>query len=82
MFIVQRTLENLAAGYDYHRGHLTPIGLFHVVATNRDRTIVLDDVSSIFNQPIGLPILLAALGSSHDESRARMVHYKTARQNY
>ncbi len=45
---VRVTLETLAAPYDYHRGHITPIGLFDLIATNRDRTIVLDDVASIF----------------------------------
>jgi hypothetical protein len=78
---VRVTLETLAAPYDYHRGHITPIGLFELIATNRDRTIVLDDVASIFNQPIGLQILLAALGSSHDGSRVRPARYKTARED-
>ncbi len=79
---VRVTLETLAAPYDYHKGHITPIGLFDLIATNRDRTIVLDDVASVFNQPIGLQILLAALGSSHDGSRVRMVRYKTAREDF
>jgi len=78
-FTVRQTLDTLAASHEYHRGHLTPLGLFDLIAANRDRTIVLDDVSSIFNQPIGLQLLLAALGSSHDGSRVRMVRYKTAR---
>jgi len=79
---VRVTLETLAASYDYHLGHLTPIGLFDLIETNRDRTIVLDDVASVFNNPISLQILLAALGSSHDGSRVRMVRYKTAREDY
>jgi hypothetical protein len=78
---VRVTLETLAAPYDYHRGHVTPLGLYSLIATNRDRTIVLDDVASIFNQPIGLQILLAALGSSHNGSRVRVVRYKTARED-
>jgi hypothetical protein len=78
---VRVTLDALAAPYDYHQGHITPIGLFELIAANRDRTIVLDDVASVFNNPIGLQILLAALGSSHDGSRVRTVRYKTARED-
>jgi len=79
---VRVTLESLAAPHDYHQGHLTPIGLFDLIAKNRDRTIVLDDVASVFNQPIGLQLLLASLGSSHDGSRVRTVRYKTAREDH
>ena len=43
--------------------------------------IVLDDVASLFNQPIALQILLAALGSSQDGSRARVIRHKTAHQD-
>jgi hypothetical protein len=78
---VRETLENLVVPHDYHQGHITPIGLFDLIATNRDRLIVLDDAISIFHQPIGLQILLAALSSSHDGARVRMVRYKTARED-
>lgn len=40
--------------------------------------ILLDDVSTIFEQPKALQILLAALGTPHDGSRTRTVRYKTA----
>src|SRR5262249_37978960 len=71
----------LAAAYSYHSGHITPIGLYDLIAENRDRTIVLDDVTSIFNQPTALQIFLAALGVSPGGSRARVVRYKTAQQD-
>ena len=73
------TLETLAVNYAYSNGHLTPIGLFHLISENRDRVIVLDDVSAIFNQPIALQLLMAALGSRHDGSGIRYVRYKTAK---
>lgn len=72
-------LDKLAVSHHYSNGHLTPIGLFELIAENRDRVIVLDDVSAIFNQPIALQLLLAALGNSHDGSRTRYVNYKTAK---
>jgi hypothetical protein len=79
---VRVTLETLAASYDYHLGHITAIGLLRLIETNRDRTLVLDDVASVLNNAISLEILLAALGSSHDGSRVRMVRYKTAREDH
>ena len=73
------TLDNLAVNYAYSNGHLTPIGLFDLIMENRDRVIVIDDVSAIFNQPIALQLLLAALGNRHDDTGVRYVRYKTAR---
>ena len=79
-FTVRSTLETLAVSYSYSNGHLTPIGLFDLIAENQERIIVMDDVSAIFNQPIALQLLLAALGSPHDGSRNRLVKYKTAKE--
>ncbi len=71
------TLGTLAVNYTYSNGHLTPVGVFDLLEENRDRIIVLDDVSSIFNQPIALQLLLAALGNPHDGSKVRWVRYKS-----
>lgn len=79
-YMVCSTLDTLAASYTYSNGHLTPIGLFDLIAENRDRIIVLDDVSAIFNQPIALQLLLAALGNPHTGSKSRTVRYKTAKE--
>jgi hypothetical protein len=77
-YTVRSTLDTLGANFEPSSGHLTPIALFDLIAENRDRIIVLDDVAAIFRQPIALQILLAALGSPHDATRARIVQYKTA----
>lgn len=77
-YIVRSTLENLGQRYAYSNGHLTPIGLFGLIEENPQAVIVLDDVSSIFQQPKALQLLLAALGTPHDGSRTRTVRYKTA----
>lgn len=77
--LVRTTLETLAAPYAYSLGHVTPIGLFELISTNRDQIILLDDVSSLFKQPVALQLLLAALGNPHDDSRTRLVRYKTAK---
>jgi hypothetical protein len=78
-YTVRSLLNRLAVGYGYSNGHLTPIGLFDLLDENRDRIIVLDDVSAIFNQPIALQVLLAALGNGHDPGGVRVVRYKTAK---
>lgn len=67
--IVRTTLDLLAANYTAHSGHLTPIGLYDLLEENADRTLVLDDVSSILNAPIALQLLLAALGNPHDGTK-------------
>src|SRR4051794_7817813 len=78
--MVRSTLDLLAVNYTHHSGHLTPIGLFDLLDENRDRIIVLVDVSAIFNAPIALQLLLAALGNPHDGSKIRYIRYKTAKE--
>jgi hypothetical protein len=77
-YMVRSTLDMLAVNYTASSGHLTPIGLFDLLEENRDRIIVLDDVSALFNQPIALQLLLAALGNPHDGSGVRHVKHQTA----
>lgn len=47
--------------YAYQRGHLTPVGLFELIAEHPDEVIVLDDLVTIFRSDIALQILLSAL---------------------
>lgn len=74
------TLDTLGVNYTAHNGHLTPIGLFDLLTENRNKIVVLDDVSAIFKQPIALQLLLAALGNPHNGSGIRYVRYKTAQE--
>lgn len=78
-YTVRHTLDTLAVKYAYSNGHLTPIGLFDLIAENSNRIIVIDDINSIFNAPISLQLLLAALGNGHDGSGVRHVRHKTAK---
>ena len=41
---VKTTLDDLDIPYEYHLGHLTPMGLFDLLAQQHDRILVLDDV--------------------------------------
>ncbi len=78
-YMVRTILEQFNVPHGYASGHLTPIGFFDLLSENSDRVLVLDDVSSLFNQAIALQLLLAALGTSHDGSRTRKVRHKTAK---
>lgn len=80
-YMVCTNLDEWAVPYKLNNGHLTPVGLFDLIAENYDRTIVLDDVTEIFRHPQALQIFLAALGTPHDGSRERLIRYKTANDN-
>ena len=56
--------------------HLTDLGLFDLLRENHDRTVLLDDVSSIFKHRVALQILLAALGNQPSDWGVRIVKYK------
>lgn len=75
-YTVRTTLDDLNVKYEYLDGHLTPMGLFDLLATFHDRVIVLDDVSQIFADKKALQILLAALGNQPDDRHSRIVKYR------
>lgn len=75
-YTVIKTLEEEKCTYHYHDGHVTPMGLFDLLAQQHDRVIVLDDVSEIFSQKVAQQILLAALGNAPDETGVRIVKYR------
>ena len=77
-FLVRTWLTERSIRHDYHQGHITTRGLFDKIRDNPHSVIVLDDVSQLFKEPVGLQILLAALGTPPDGSRVRRVAYKTA----
>jgi hypothetical protein len=80
-YMVRTKLEELNASYEYSNGHLTPIGLYYLIAENRNRIIVLDDIGGIFSSKTAVQVLLGALGANHDGSIERLVRYRTAKQD-
>lgn len=64
--------------FHYQRGHLTPVGLFELIADHPDEIIVLDDLVTIFRSDIALQILLSALEhpAPGDRTRTRIVRYR------
>jgi hypothetical protein len=78
-YTVQEVLETeIKGGYVSQRGHLTPIGLFELIAEHPDKIIVLDDLVTIFRSDVALQILLAALEhpAPNDPTRTRVVRYR------
>ena len=75
-YTVRTTLDDLKIPYEYHLGHLTPMGLFDLLAQYHDRIIVLDDVSELLTNRIALQLLLAALGNQPDATGVRIVKYR------
>jgi len=73
--VLEREIGEL---YCYQRGHLTPVGLFELIAEHPDEVIVLDDLVTIFRSDIALQILLSALEhpAPGDRSRTRIVRYR------
>ena len=80
-FLVRTTLDKLHARFVYVNGHLTAAKLFDLIEQNPTAVIVLDDVSSIFDDRKALQILLAALGTSPDGTRVRPVCYRTRKED-
>ena len=62
--------------YTYQRGHLTPMGLFELIAANADEVIVLDDLGAVLKSEVALQILLSALEHPTSRDRSRVVKYR------
>lgn len=67
--VVQKSLDATDASYIFRNSRMTPMGLFAELESHPEHTIVLDDVSCLFNQPPALQILLAALGGQPGQPR-------------
>ena len=53
--------EDVREIFSYERGHLTPMGLFDLIADHPDEVIVLDDLGAVLKSDVALQILLSAL---------------------
>jgi hypothetical protein len=62
--------------HTYQRGHLTPIGLFELIADHPDSVIVLDDLGAVLESDVALQILLTALEHPTSRDRGRVVKYR------
>jgi hypothetical protein len=68
--------------YVYQRGHLTPTGLFEVIAANPDELIVLEDVGAVLKSDVGVQVLLSALEHPKSRDGSRVVKYQRRGREY
>jgi hypothetical protein len=68
--------EDVREIYVYQRGHLTPMGLFELIAENAEEVIVLDDLGAVLKSDVALQILLSALEHPTARDRSRVVKYR------
>jgi hypothetical protein len=62
--------------FTYQRGHITPMGLFELIAGHPDEVIVLDDLGAVLKSDVALQILLSALEHPTSRDRSRVVKYR------
>jgi hypothetical protein len=62
--------------FTYQRGHITPMGLFELIAAHPDEVIVLDDLGAVLKSDVALQILLSALEHPTSRDRSRVVKYR------
>ena len=62
--------------FTYQRGHITPMGLFELIASHPDEVIVLDDLGAVLKSDVALQILLSALEHPTSRDRSRVVKYR------
>lgn len=62
--------------FTYQRGHITPMGLFELIASHADEVIVLDDLAAVLQSDVALQILLSALEHPTSRDRSRVVKYR------
>ncbi len=62
--------------FTYQRGHITPMGLFELIASHPDEVIVLDDLGAVLKSDVALQILLSALEHPNSRDRSRVVKYR------
>ena len=51
---VRTALRTIGAPHVYHSGHVTPMGLFELLAEHPSSTLVLDDVGAVLTERVGL----------------------------
>lgn len=79
-YLIRRTLDEMDHHYRLTTGHLTAQGLFETLRNNVGSTIVLDDVTAIFQNNNARGILLAALGNESGTDGARDVSFHIGRR--
>lgn len=78
-FTVKEELEKLGVPYIVRNSRMTPMGLFDFLNEHPEHVVVLDDIASLFEKPLALQILMAALDGNPGDPRK--VTYKSKDQD-
>jgi hypothetical protein len=81
-FTVQETMETLRTPWTYRNSRMSAMGLWCLLNEHPEHTIVLDDISTLFDQRKALQILMAALGGSPGKSRTVTYTTKDERKSF
>jgi hypothetical protein len=74
-YTVSETLDDLGQPWILRNSRMSPMGLWCLLEEHPEHTVVLDDISTLFNEVSALQILMAALGGKPGE--ARTITYTT-----
>ena len=79
-YTVLKTLDAEGIPHEHKTGHVTPVGLFDMLAEYPDGLIILDDMAQILTQPIAVQILMAALGNGPDGGDRSVEYNRSGRR--
>src|SRR5207248_7037875 len=81
-YTVLETLEVLDTPWTYRNSRMSAMGLWCLLNEHPEHVIVLDDISTLFDQAGALQILMAALGGSPGKSRTVTYTTKDERKSF
>ena len=81
-YTVQETLERLDTPWTYRNSRMSPMGLYCLLEEHPEHIVVLDDISTLFDQPQALQILMAALGGKAGQPRTVTYVTKDERKSF
>lgn len=68
-YTVSETLDSLGKLWILRNSRMSPMGLWTLLEEHPEHTVVLDDISTLFNEVSALQILMAALGGKPGQPR-------------
>lgn len=74
-YTVKEELDRWEVPWVYQNARMTPMGLFEFLEDHPEHILVLDDIATLFSQPMAMQILMAALDG--DARKPRTVTYKS-----
>jgi hypothetical protein len=81
-FTVVETLEALEKPWTYRNSRMSPMGLWCLLEEHPEHTVVLDDISTLFDQKGSLQIVMAAIGGSPGKPRTVTYVTKNERKEF